>query len=215
MDPADVQVRTIPDRLTRRETHKCCTRTTGKLSRKATSTNPLVGDATPVAAGPQEVTPGESCSSVGRRTPRIRRRPRRYRDTNSRRIQTGPSVYAESETERPSIIVSNYRSTLSNAIIDPVATSSTSLKVKKTRKRSNKEKEKRRNREKGPHPCPLCDHEPFKSISELRAHVIGVHKKHCSWTKQIRDVTPADVTEVPQPAHDINVCMYVCNMPIY
>jgi len=88
--------------------------------------------------------------------------------------------------------------------MDPVATSSTSLKVKKSRKRSNKKKQKRRNREKGPHPCLLCDHAPFKSISELRAHVIGVHRKHCSWTKQIRDVKPADVTEAPQPAHDIN-----------
>jgi hypothetical protein len=72
--------------------------------------------------------------------------------------------------------------------------------VGKLKRRSEKAKEKRRSRKKGPHVCPLCDHSPFKSISGLRAHVFGVHRKHCSWSKQISDLKTADVVEGPQSA---------------
>jgi transposase InsO family protein len=161
--------------------------------RTVTTTSPPTGDASPAAARPQDVTLCEPGSPAGCRPQRIKHKPHRYRDVNCRQIQIGQSAYAETETERSRTVVSRDRSTLSKINMDAIAGSGTSQKVRKTRKRSQKEKEKRRHREKGPHPCPLCDHAPFKSISGLRAHVIGVHRKHCSWTKKISDLKPADV----------------------
>ena len=164
-----------------------------------TTTSPSTGNASSAAAQPQDVTSCEPSSPAGRRPQRTRHKPHRYRDVNSLHIQTLPSLYEETEAERLRIVDSRNHITLRNINMDLSAGSSTSQKVGTIRKRSEKEKAKRRNREKGPHPCPLCDHTPFKSISGLRAHVIGVHQKHCSWTKRISDLKPADVTEASRP----------------
>lgn len=164
-----------------------------------TTTSPSTGNASSAAAQPQDVTSCEPGSPAGRRPQRTRHKPHRYRDVNSLHIQTLPSLYEETEAERLRIVDSRNHITLRNINMDLSAGSSTSQKVGTIRKRSEKEKAKRRNREKGPHPCPLCDHTPFKSISGLRAHVIGVHQKHCSWTKRISDLKPADVTEASRP----------------
>lgn len=156
------------------------------------TTSPPTGDASSAVVESEDVT---FRSPVGCRPQRTKYKPHRYRDINSRQIQTEPSIHVETNDERSS----RDCSTFNKINMDLIAGSNTLRRVRKTRGRSEKQKEKRRNREKGPHPCPLCDHPPFSSISGLRVHVSGVHRKHCSWTKQISDSKPTDVTEAPQP----------------
>lgn len=54
------------------------------------------------------------------------------------------------------------------------------------RPRTSEQRARRREKERGPWDCPLCDHQPYASISGLRGHVALFHQQYCTWSGNTR-----------------------------
>jgi predicted aspartyl protease len=126
----------------------------------------------------------------GVRPQRIRRPPVRYR-----RLQSELSHYpANSNCTSSRKDVHDCSSRMESSTEETVNGNRTK------RRRTAAQRAKRRERERGPWPCPLCSHDPFRSISGLRSHVIVEHQQHCSWSGKVRPFSDAATAQKARDA---------------
>jgi hypothetical protein len=138
----------------------------------------------------QHIAADVNCQADGIRPQRIHRPPARYR-----RLQCGQSNYP-----------ANFNCTFSRKHVNN-RSSTTESSTEKTvtgnrtkRRRTAAQKAKRRERERGPWPCPLCSHNPFRSVSGLRSHVIVERQQHCSWSGKVRPFSDAAIAQKTRDA---------------